>query len=1029
MKILTGLYLILILCSLGVSGQSFPNLKFNQLTVREGLSTNAVKCTYEDKNGIIWIATSKGLNRYDGTGIKEFRHLVSDSTSICSDAVVYIASDPEQHLWLGTIRGLSRFNPRTGKAVNFFHDANNKNSLASNWNCIPFFDSKNRLWIATSAGVQLFDYKKNIFTTYLPPTINGAKEDYNSFNLIKEDREHRLWALGAYGLYLIDEKNQKLIPYHQKDYNITLLQATNGTIYLGQGDGGLKSFDPKHHMLEPVVSTFFNKPNTKVNDIIEWTDNHQNNWLCIAASGGFVLKDLKNNRLKEYVSDILNPASLNAFNIYHIAKDRQNRLWLSTDNGISIIDPNLQNFENIPLYQQLKLNNPKLFGLPNNMLETKDRFYITGYYAKGIYVFDKNWHFLSHILQIPENAKSALSKSINSIYQDNKKNFWFSTDSGLVKKTGSRYKLYFPPVDLSNKDNLAVSKIYKRKDGQFWIRARQNGIYLFNPMKGTFVKQYKPDGKSIDGAVYSCLMDKEGDFWIGATKGISRYVPSKDAFSKIAVKGIDGKECEISWVTDITEDREKTIWAVSDAGLIKINKTSGTGLLIDNRSGLPENYLKRILIDTLGNLWIPSQQGIIKYDRKKTFTFFNINNGLPFQYEGHGFFEIDRTGNFLLSFSGFVTRFNPYHVKTNTAIPRVIFMDISADGREKTVQVSDKEKHITLEAGTKIVNIHFATTNFTAPQENRYFYKIGKNAHWQQVKNGDIALGSMANGRYELYIKGCNNDEVFSLEESLFITVLPYWYETNLFTVLCIIAIMALILFLWRRRIAYIRRQFSFKQRLSESELKAVRAQMNPHFIFNVLNSIESYIMENDKKMASRLIQKFAGLSRLILENSTKSLVTADREWKAIELYTELEAMRYNHAFTYDFDLDEHIELKKLLLPPMLIQPLIENAILHGLIIDNRPDAKLKVSLKQGEGKICITVEDNGKGYHPGQQKNVKMGIKEKSMGIDSILERIEIINLQNQTNLANFNIRAGDDGKGTIATLCLPIQYLPKYS
>ncbi|MCX3267321.1 ligand-binding sensor domain-containing protein [Pedobacter agri] len=1000
--------------------QLFPNLKFNQITVRDGLSTNAVRCTYEDQNGIIWIATAKGLNRYDGTGIKEFKHSDTDSTSICNDVIINIAADKEHQLWLGTAKGLSRFNPQTGKAVNYFQQPENKNSLAHNYNCAPFVDSKGNLWIATSNGIQLFDYRKNTFVTF--PPAPGTAEDHNAFNLIKEDKNHRLWALGYKGLYLIDQRNKKIHPYSQQDNILSLYQASDGNSYIGKAEGGLNAFYSKENILKPINIPFLKRPSRRVNDIAEWTDNNQNKWLCVAASGGFILKNLRNDEIKGYISDELNPAALNAFNIYHIAKDRQNRLWLSTDNGISIVDPNFQNFENIPLYQQIKLNNPKLLGIPNNMLETEDRFYITCYYAKGIYTFSKNWQLLSHIAQIPETAKSFLSKSINSIYRDDKKNFWFSTDSGLVKKSGNRYKIFFPPVDTSNKDNLVISKLYKRKDGKFWIRARQNGIYLFNPSTEKFIKQYPPDGKDIDGSVYSGLIDKQDDFWIGATKSISVFNPARNAFDKITIKDIDGKIRDVTWVTDITQDKENVIWAVSDIGLMKIDKKRKTGLLIDHKMKLPENYLKRILIDSTGNLWIPSQQGIIKYDRKKTFTYFNFNNGLPFQYEGHGFFEIDKTGHFLLSYSGYVTRFNPYNIKSNTAVPRVIFMDLSADGQEKTIHITGQTKAIVLKPGTKIVNIHFALTSYTAPQENKYFYKIGKDAAWQQVKNGDIALGSMPNGKYVLYIKGCNNDEVFSAEEQLLITVLPHWYEKNWFRILCVLLIVVTIFLLVRRRIIFIRNQFLIKQRLSESELKSIRSQMNPHFIFNVLNSIEAYIMENDKKTASRLIQKFAALSRLILENSTKSLVTADKEWKALMLYTELEAMRYAGVFTYDFEVDDDIQLKSIHLPPMLIQPLIENAILHGLIAHEQTDGQLKVTLIKTDNGICISVQDNGIGYGTETKTNRFSGIKEKSMGLASIKERIEMINKQNPNSVrASFSITSGKNQSGTIAEVCLP--------
>ncbi|SOD14220.1 ligand-binding sensor domain-containing protein [Pedobacter xixiisoli] len=1020
-KALLAICLFLVLIPFFTLAQSFPNLKFNQITVKDGLSTNAVKCTYEDRNGIIWIATNKGLNRYDGTGIKEYKHKLGDSTSICNDAINTIVADQEGQLWLGTAKGLSRFNPITGKAVSFFNNLSNKNSLASDFNCVPFIDSKGNLWLATTEGVQMFDYKRKRFTNYTT-ILNGIKQDVAAFHNIAEDKQQRLWALGYNGLYTVNQKTKIVNYYGEQDHVLAFHQSTDGTIYIGEAGSGLKYFPPNSHKIHPIDIPSFKATGTRVNSIIEWTDNFKQNWLCIAVNGGFVLKNLKNNQLKEYVSNELNPSSLSAFHIFHLAKDRQNRLWLSTDNGISIIDPNYQNFENIPIYQQVKLSNPKLLGIPNNMLETADKFYVTCYYAKGIYVFDKSWKFLSHISQIPEKANSFLSKSINSIYQDDRKNFWFSTDSGLVKKTGNRYQLFFPPLDLSLKENLAVSKLYKRSDGNFWIRARQNGIYVFNPKTEKFVKHYKSDGKNIDGSVYSCLIDRQGDFWIGATKGISVYNSITDSFKKIVIKDIDGKECDVSWVTDIVQDKQNVIWAASDVGLLKINKADKIGLLIDERMGLPENYVKRVLMDTLGYLWIPSQQGIIKYDRKKQFTYFNFNNGLPFQYEGHGFFETDKTGHFLLSYSGYVTRFNPYYVKSNMTVPKVVLMDINADGREKSIVVENKQKSITLEAGTKIVNIHFAINSYTAPQENRFYYKIGQDEQWQQVKNGDIALGSMPHGNYMLYIKGCNNDDVFSLEEQLAITVLPYWYQKKWFVILCIFAVVLVVAVLLKRRINFIRNQFAFQQRLSESELKAIRSQMNPHFIFNVLNSIESYILDNEKNAASRLIQKFASLSRLILENSSRSLVTAEKEWKALVLYTELESVRYNNLFSYEFLIDNKLNLKEYMVPPMLVQPLIENAILHGLIVSRNPDAHLRVQIQLQNQSICITVEDNGVGFHHKAKSNTKIGIKETSIGLSSIRERIEMINVQNKQPVANFEISAGKSGLGTVATICIPL-------
>lgn len=215
--------------------------------------------------------------------------------------------------------------------------------------------------------------------------------------------------------------------------------------------------------------------------------------------------------------------------------------------------------------------------------------------------------------------------------------------------------------------------------------------------------------------------------------------------------------------------------------------------------------------------------------------------------------------------------------------------------------------------------------------------------------------------------------------------------------------------------------KLEYQYQLSESELRAIRSQMNPHFIFNVLNSIESYIMDNDKRVASRLIQKFASLSRLILENSIKSLVPADKEWKALQLYTELEAMRYNNAFTYQFNQDEDFAMSTILLPPMLIQPLIENAILHGIIGSGIQDGHIEVTMQRHDQILVITVIDNGIGLHGKTNKTVINIAKEKSIGLKSIRERIKLINERHHSS-ASFTIEERTGQRGTIAVISLPV-------
>jgi sensor histidine kinase YesM len=260
-----------------------------------------------------------------------------------------------------------------------------------------------------------------------------------------------------------------------------------------------------------------------------------------------------------------------------------------------------------------------------------------------------------------------------------------------------------------------------------------------------------------------------------------------------------------------------------------------------------------------------------------------------------------------------------------------------------------------------------------------------------------------------------------------------------LYGILSLVILLSLILFLLnfyrirrlrfkgeleRQTAAQQAQELVYRSKISESELKAIRSQMNPHFIFNVLNSIESYIMENDSVTAARLVQKFAGLSRLILENSTQSMVSADREWKSLKLYTELEAMRFNNQFAFKFEHSLGMELNKIMFPPMLIQPLIENAIHHGLRNYNKHDGMLSVVLTQFEGYLEFVITDNGVGLSKTKEKHHVTSFKQQSLAIKGIEERIDAINSAADAKIALFEISevSNQDSSGTMARVRLPL-------
>ena len=215
------------------------------------------------------------------------------------------------------------------------------------------------------------------------------------------------------------------------------------------------------------------------------------------------------------------------------------------------------------------------------------------------------------------------------------------------------------------------------------------------------------------------------------------------------------------------------------------------------------------------------------------------------------------------------------------------------------------------------------------------------------------------------------------------------------------------------------------QQQLSESELKALRSQMNPHFMFNVLSSIESYILEQDAKSASRLVQRFAKLTRFVLENSTQPLVSANREWEAVRLYVELEAERFEHPFTYEFTVVAPLQLSEVRVPPMLIQPLAENAILHGIRPATGYPTHLHLSIGIEANHLAIYVTDNGIGLAAAKTHHRKVtAYKEKSLGLAAIEERLVLLKSQYPQSHPSLTVTPVDpqEGTGTQARLLIPL-------
>jgi sensor histidine kinase YesM len=215
------------------------------------------------------------------------------------------------------------------------------------------------------------------------------------------------------------------------------------------------------------------------------------------------------------------------------------------------------------------------------------------------------------------------------------------------------------------------------------------------------------------------------------------------------------------------------------------------------------------------------------------------------------------------------------------------------------------------------------------------------------------------------------------------------------------------------------------KQKQSEIEMKALRAQMNPHFVFNSLNSINKYILRNDQVNASRYLTRFAKLIRLILDNSNSKEVALSDELEALKLYIEMELLRFANKFTYEIIVDENVSTDTLQVPPLIIQPYVENAIWHGLLHKESNGRLLVLVRKSNDNMLQCDIEDNGIGRLKAIEIKSKSANANKSLGMKLTEERISILN-QNTSLNASIEIvdlvNNSGDALGTRVIIKIPI-------
>ncbi|WP_118975841.1 sensor histidine kinase [Taibaiella koreensis] len=328
----------------------------------------------------------------------------------------------------------------------------------------------------------------------------------------------------------------------------------------------------------------------------------------------------------------------------------------------------------------------------------------------------------------------------------------------------------------------------------------------------------------------------------------------------------------------------------------------------------------------------------------------------------------------------------------------------SLDLRLNKLWVNDAERslpvgRLSLKNEEGNVHFRFSCKDATRLDSVLFAYRLkGFEEQWHYTYDTHIQYNNLSHGNYTLEIKIARSPLATTIETcTLPLSIAAKWWQTLYFKLFLLIAatfILSLIYYLQVRRIREkAKLKAVYEKKIAEVEMKALRAQMNPHFIFNCLNSINRYIVVSDHIAASRYLTKFAKLIRLILDNSASGIISLQKEMEALDLYIQMEAMRFQNKFSYTIMIDDGLVPEMIQIPSMLIQPYVENAIWHGLLHKKNDDCLLQITFRKTDNHLLeIIVADNGVGREMSARLKNKDVAKNRPKGLQITKDRLELI-------------------------------------
>ena len=986
------LYICLSLfCVSNLFAQRNPQPHFRNYNTEDGLPSPEVYVAFEDSEGIMWFGTDNGVASFNGYEFKTY-----GPKEGLMDAVVFdIHEDSKEQLWFGTLSGqvfilsserdtilpyrfnevLKEYERKYDKV--FLEGVTEREKIYCDVYgfgllILDYVGRKDSIVgnrARTNLILDLQDLPNPIFTgcwkkeadDYLKTSI--AEETQKLMYLeVVNDKSRRTFKKLKYSSYSGSKKDVQRL-----DDN-TLLFCHGNHFYLVQDSNILIQKDDLFSASEIIY-------------------NSNGIWLCHIFQKGISnfksIEDFKKSDFKVY---------LEGQSVSNFYEDSNKNYWITTlKNGVFYVD----NIESIIFDSRVGLSDDKILNLD---FAKKNRLYAGGA-NMDIFEIDIFNNRLENIIKTGWNIDTY------NIFYEEPSDVLFC---GFARYVNSKWIL--PNISSSLMDTIYetsitdLNQIVRYKENKL-LGAKDVGILLYDIDSNLIF--YLSDFKQEKRAT-AAFIDSKKQIWVGNLEGIHQFSIEDTTYISPKIN----HPAFHSRVEDITELPDSTL-AFATKGYGVMLWKGDYYLQISDEDGLTSNMLEDLHVDENGTLWAGTLNGLNKITidsmgnpQVRTFT---MHNGLP----SNEIYQIkSQNGLVWLATGGGLVKFHEQPENPDSPAPLLQSVEVNNEERAaiSTTDFSHSENNFEFE---------FLTINYRMNGKIPYRYRIHPEDEWEYNQNRTVNYPSLPAGDYSFEVQSQNEDRYWSESTIYAFSVLPPWWATNWFRLLFVGLLGWLVYSFYRYRVGLIEKENQFQQQITNLEKSALQAQMNPHFIFNCLNSIQNFILQNEKKKAVEYLSRFAKLVRHNLNASVNGNISLEEEINLLDNYLALERQRFEDKFDYLIVTSDSLKEKYVEFPPMLIQPYVENAIIHG-ISDVSRKGKIEIAFSEKDDLLNVFIKDNGKGF----SKNGEQLKKHKSVGMTITKKRLTLLE-QNSGSPVQINttLDAANNPNGTEVTIKITLK------